>query len=152
MDEITEKNPEKCQKSLEIQTSEKLKLSSSELTFQEANNKVAALLDERPSVEEVEKLGEVDIGQSEIDRILNKMAEMKRSTDKSETKMNNLSKELQDLKHKRSYEKDKLKLKEIETKISKKQSEFNNAKIDYQNKKNKYDSYAKMLRDRRHGF
>ena len=142
MGEISEKNFEKNQESLEIQTAENLKLVSAELTLQEADDKVAALLEERRLVEDFEKNGDIDIGNFDMDKLNN----LKKEADKADNERTKIYKELRDLKSKKSYEKDPRKAKELETAISKKQSEYDTANRKYKNKVEDYENYAKRLK------
>lgn len=115
---------------------------SSELTRQEADDKVAALLEDRRTVEETEKLGgDVEIGDAKMEEL----ARRKRRADEALAKWNSLNNELRSLKSKRSYERDAKKKAELDRKIDAKQTEVNHAKSDYENKKNSYQSYARNL-------
>ena len=101
-----------------------------ELTRQEADDKVAALLEERRS-----------IGENKI----SELAYLKRQADIALDKWKSLDKELKNLKSKRNYERDAKKKSELDKKISAKQDEVDNAKSAYENKKSDYQSYARRL-------
>ena len=113
---------------------------SSELTRQEADEKVAALIEERRTVGESEKPA-LDIGDGKIAEL----AYRKRRADEALSKWNSLDKELKALKSKRNYERDPAKKSALDKKISAKQSEVDSAKRDYENKKSAYQSYARNL-------
>lgn len=126
----------------EISSGVESEIFSSNLTRQEADDKVAVLIEERRTVEESEKSSSyVDIGKGTIEELTYR----KRLVDKALDNFNFVHKELQALKSKRSYEKDAAKKSYWDKKISDKQDEFNKAKLDYENKKNSYESYARTL-------
>ena len=119
------------------------------MTRQEADDKVAALIEERRTVEESEKSDSyVDIGKVNMEELKKRY----RLADKALDNWRSLHNELQALKSKRRYERDASQKSYLDKKISDKQDEVDKAKLDYENKKNSYESYARNLYILRRNF
>lgn len=113
------------------------------MTRQEADDKVAVLIEERRSDEETERLDDVNV---EIgDGKIAELAHLKRNADDALAKWNSLNKELKSLKSKCDSERDTAKKSVLIKKVSAKQYEVDSAKRDYENKRSHYQSYARRL-------
>ena len=116
---------------------------SSELTRQEADDKVAALIEECQTIEHTKKLDneQPDIGDGKIAEL----SRLKSDADNALSKWDSLDKELKTLKSRRDNERDAAKKSTLIKKVDAKQSEVDRAKRDYENKKSLYQAYARRL-------
>lgn len=121
---------------------------SSELTRQEADDKVAALLEERRSAEEVEKTDAAtdDVGMSSAEE--SKLRSMANGVRDALSKSNLMEQELNRLKSKRNRERDPVKRKQLESDIKRQESKARSAKEDYERKDRAYKNYMTMIRNR----
>lgn len=144
MSEIHSEFRENFYETIETKTAEKLKLMTSDLTIQEADDKIAALLEERRTVEESKMFNSVDIGNGDID----KLRELKRAADRELAKCNQLKRELDSLKSKRNFEKNPAQKAELDRQISNKEYQLRNAKQDFNRREHDYKAHITAMRNR----
>lgn len=113
---------------------------SSELTRQEADDKVAALIEERSIFNETEKPGEhVEVG----DVNMSKASNLKNKAEETRKKCISLDNELRRLKSRRNWEKNPAEIKKIDRQIADKESALKSAKRDFEDETRAYKDYMK---------
>ena len=118
----------------EVPSSDGLKNLSSELTRQEADDKIAALLEERQAAE----IPDIGITYSEK----NKMLSLANDAQKAQSKANLLERELNSLKAKRRRELDPAKQKQLDRDIADQDKKVKAAKANFAAKDKTYKNYV----------
>lgn len=150
MNELREqfKPPREIQELNEITKADGDGIFSSELTRQEADDKVAVLLEERHNSEEVEKTDAVTDGVGMSSAEESKLRSMANEARDALGKANLMEQELNRLKSKRNRERDPVKRNQLESDIRKQESKAKSAKEDYAKKDKAYKNYMTMIRNR----
>lgn len=132
----------------EVSPVDGLKNLSPELTRQEADDKVAALLEERRIAEgsEISAVGNTYIGMTYSEKT--KMQSMANDAKKAMESANLLKQELNSLKSKRRREMNPARQKQLDKDISDKEKAVRTAEKDFESKNTAYKNYVKFVEDR----
>lgn len=133
--------PIPLKESSEIHGVDGLGIFSPELTLQEANDKVAARIDERLAVEESTEVGMSSSEQSKMRNMMNEACT-------AQSKANLLEQEWNSLKRKRDRETDPKKKSELDRELAAKKSKLKKAKEDFEDKDKAYKNYVRLIHNR----